>query len=96
MSDDADVAEKVSMMRKVLENLCSTIEATGGLVLSDEFGSWVPAGDTQWLDLAEVYCDACKVLGRDEVRYYDDDEDDDDDDDDGGEGGATYCYGDWC
>jgi hypothetical protein len=65
-------------MRSALEALIRTIEATGGCIRpgpvtarlpGDELVEFdevrpVPAGDPGWLDLADVYLQACRAMGR--------------------------------
>jgi hypothetical protein len=43
--------------------LIATIEATGGCV-RDQRGSLAPAGDPDWIDLADAYLAACAALRR--------------------------------
>ena len=50
-------------VRAALHEFIKTIEATGGCV-RDEGDTVVPAGDPDWLDLADAYLRACKALGR--------------------------------
>lgn len=54
-------------VRDALVALCETVEATGGLTV-DEDELDVPNGCPDWPDLADVYLDACKALGRKPVR----------------------------
>ena len=51
----------------ILAALIRTIDATGGLT-KDETGNLVPVADTEWLDLADCYLDACELLGRTPMR----------------------------
>jgi hypothetical protein len=50
-------------VRKALDGFIETIEATGGCV-QDETGSLGPAGDPDWIDLAEAYVRACTAIER--------------------------------
>ena len=50
-------------MREALHDFIETIEATGGCV-RDEGNTGRPGRGPDWLDLADVYLRACKVLGR--------------------------------
>ena len=50
-------------LRAALDAFIATVEATGGCV-RDEGGSLAPAGDPDWIDLADAYLAACAVLGR--------------------------------
>lgn len=50
--------------KKVLADLCDTIEATGGVVCDMVTNQLYPEADKDWVELATVYMDACDVLGR--------------------------------
>lgn len=56
--------------RTVLECLCRTIDATGGII--KETGC--PVADEDWLDIGDVYMAACEALGR-EPKYAETEED---------------------
>ncbi len=58
--------------RKILTQLCDTIEATGGVV-STEVG-YEPVGDRDWLDIGECYVLACAALDRKPLVSEDDEE----------------------
>ena len=45
-----------------LVEFCDDIDQTGGI--RPVKGTYVPAADDQWVDLAETYLKACKALGR--------------------------------
>ena len=60
---DADPAAPTPSPREALDALIATIEATGGCV-RDEGGFLAPAGDRDWIDLADAYLAACASLGR--------------------------------
>jgi len=47
----------------VLRDFVETIEAAGGCFRNDE-GTFAPAGDPNWTDLADSYIKACAALGR--------------------------------
>jgi hypothetical protein len=49
--------------KDVLRKLVDTIEATGG-VTHDRKGLYRPAGDEDWVDLGDVYVQACRALGK--------------------------------
>lgn len=49
--------------RRVLEQLVSTVEDTGG-VYHDKKGLYQPLGDREWIDLGDIYVQACRALGR--------------------------------
>ena len=49
-----------------LRALVDTINATGGLI-EHEDGSRAPAGDPEWIHLADAYAMACEALGVAEV-----------------------------
>jgi hypothetical protein len=63
VTDQAGRAGRPDAVREALEGFIKTIEATGGCH-RDEGDSVVPAGDPDWLDLADAYLRACKALGR--------------------------------
>ena len=46
----------------VLRELCDTVDAAGGVLYRN--GLAVPLGDPEWIDLGEIYLDACLALGR--------------------------------
>lgn len=46
-----------------LDRLCSTIEATGGVITFKD-GNCAPEGDPEWIDLGDAYLAACEALGR--------------------------------
>lgn len=54
----------MSKHERALTALVNTIEATGGLIDDPQGGGFVPAGDEDWLDLADAYVLACDALGR--------------------------------
>ena len=60
---DADPAAPTPSPREALDALIATIEATGGCV-RDEGGFLAPAGEPDWIDLADAYLAACAALGR--------------------------------
>ena len=48
-----------------LKEFCKDIEQTGGIKPhEDKDGTFVPAADEEWIDIAETYLKACKALGR--------------------------------
>lgn len=47
----------------VLEEFVNDIELTGG-VFKDKNGWYTLVADPDWIDLAETYVKACRVLGR--------------------------------
>jgi hypothetical protein len=87
-----DVEEPTAAMRSALEAFIGTIEATGGCIrpgggaggppgdaiIDFEDDRPVPAGDEDWLDLADAYLLACRVLGREPVIRGSDAEDHED------------------
>jgi hypothetical protein len=60
---DADPAAPAPAPREALDALIATIEAIGGCV-RDEGGFLAPAGDPDWIDLADTYLAACAAVGR--------------------------------
>ena len=58
----------------ILEDLINTIEATGGIVWID--GIAYPEGDRDWVDLADVYTEACKLLGKKPMENFGEEGDD--------------------
>ena len=50
-------------MRAVLEELVQAIEATGGVV-EDGKGCYEPVADRDWIDIGNVYVNACAALHR--------------------------------
>jgi hypothetical protein len=50
-------------VRAALDDFIETIEATGGCV-QEEGESLGPAGDPDWIDLADAYLRACAAIGR--------------------------------
>jgi len=56
-------AETFVKASKVLASLADTIDATGGVV-RDRKGHIVPVADEDWVDLGDVYLQACAALGR--------------------------------
>jgi hypothetical protein len=50
-------------VREALHGFIETIEAAGGCC-RDEGDTVTPAGDPDWLDLADAYLRACRALGR--------------------------------
>ena len=48
---------------EVLDDLCRTVEATGGVFITAD-GCYAPVGDWDWIDIGQVYADACGGLGR--------------------------------
>lgn len=56
------VAADPSSVMDALNKFIGTIESTGGLI--DEGEGLAPAGDPEWLDLADAYLAACKATGR--------------------------------
>lgn len=59
----------------VLEDLCTTVEVTGGVVPNPECdGTFVLVADRDWVDLADVYIRACAVLGRQPLMKGNDDD----------------------
>lgn len=65
----------VKTAKQVLADLCATIDAAGGVLYRD--GLAAPLGDPEWIDLGEVYLEACAALGRAPYLAKDDEEDDD-------------------
>ena len=65
----------------VLLKFVDTIEITGG-VYKDHKGLYHPGGDPEWIDLGDVYIQACKVLGRETMVADDPDDIDEDEEDD--------------
>lgn len=61
---------------RVLEALVQTIEDTGGVV-HDRKGLYQPLGDREWIDLGDVYVQACRAIGR-QPKLVEDDEDGED------------------
>jgi hypothetical protein len=63
--------EDQEKIKTYLSAFCDVIDNAGGLTF-DEAGTGLPApvGDPGWIDLAEVYENACAVLGR-EPKYED-------------------------
>lgn len=53
----------IQKAKRALKGLIDTVDTTGGLVEVGDDGSLAPAGDPSWLDLADVYIDACEALG---------------------------------
>ena len=47
-----------------LQRLIDTVEATGGLLQYPAESGPVLQADEEWLDMADVYLQACKELGR--------------------------------
>ncbi len=60
--------------KDVLLKLIDTIETTGGILREDGV-ILGPMADQEWLDMAYVYLDACKVVGK--APVYDDCSEDD-------------------
>jgi hypothetical protein len=73
VTDRAGVDGPPDAVREALHGFIETIEAAGGC-LRDEGDTVVPAGDPDWLDLADVYLRACRAMGR-EPRIRDQDAD---------------------
>lgn len=80
--------EDTDRARSLLNEFCEMIDNTGGLVRDLEGKNkrnWVPAGDPEWLDMAELYLEACKTLGREPMLDHssdfllDDEEDEEED-----------------
>jgi hypothetical protein len=89
VTDEPSEEPSVVEMQSALEALIRTIEATGGClrpgrqtmnlggkeVVESESDLPVPAGDEEWVDLADAYPLACQALGREPMlRDRDDDE----------------------
>jgi len=53
---------------KCLEEFLCTINANGGIILDDD-GLTAPAGDPEWIDLGEVYMQACALLNTEPVYH---------------------------
>lgn len=59
---------QASRIKYLLVKFCETVDAVG--LVRETSGTSVPQGDEEgfgWSDLADVYLEACKVLGRDPV-----------------------------
>jgi len=59
---------------KVIENFILTVEATGG-VFCNRKGLYEPVGDREWIDLGDVYVEACRAIGHEPMIVDDPDED---------------------
>ena len=57
------MAKKRDDKTMALISFCDTVEAAGG-VERDEMGLYAPVGDPDWVNLGEVYLDACLALDR--------------------------------
>ncbi len=73
VSDQAGTDGRPDAVREALHGFIETIEAVGGC-LRDGGDTVAPAGDPDWLDLADVYLRACRAMGR-EPRIRDRDAD---------------------
>lgn len=61
-------AEEVTMgdllaAKRAVVALVESIESTGGLIYDDD-RVLVPYADQEWSDIADVYLEACKAIGR--------------------------------
>lgn len=56
----------IQAIEKVLTQFCEAIEATGGVTQLED-GHFAPYVDEEWVDIGELYIDACRVLLRPHV-----------------------------
>jgi len=57
--------EKHNRTLAALRSFVQAIEATGGVMKNPECdGTYVCAGDEEWVDLADAYIEACRVMKR--------------------------------
>lgn len=62
--DAVNCAAKTNLVG-ALRKFCQVIEVTGGVMKNPECdGTYVCAGDDEWVDLADAYIEACHVLKR--------------------------------
>ncbi|MGP0068949.1 MAG: hypothetical protein ACLQGP_35780 [Isosphaeraceae bacterium] len=73
VTDQAGMDRPPDAVREALHGFIETIEAAGGCV-RNEGDTVAPAGDLDWLDLADAYLRACRAMGR-EPRIHDQDAD---------------------
>jgi len=62
MADNTDDGHQLSAAIAACELLVRTVNATGGLVQLKKGAALVPAGDNEWLDLAEAAIAADRAL----------------------------------
>ena len=62
MTEIEQLRQRIACLENVLNDLCNTVEATGGIV--DDGVNRELAADPEWVDLLHTYEDACFVLGR--------------------------------
>ncbi len=55
--------DEIRNAEEVLLDLVETIDSVGGILINEN-GYAVPVCDQDWVDLGEVYLEACKILNR--------------------------------